>query len=168
MFSIAELNQLSEPDARVALERCCGASRWVQLMVERRPFEDEAALMTAADEAWVRMERKDILEAFQHHPQIGDVASLRQKFASTATWASHEQSGVQAASEHVLEALARGNQAYREKFGYIFIVFATGKSASEMLDLLELRLPNPPEKELPIAAAEQAKITRTRLEKLIR
>lgn len=168
MASLAELNHLSESDAREALERCCGASRWVQGMLARRPFEDEAGLMAAADEVWAGMQRDDILEAFQHHPQIGDVASLRQKFASTAAWASHEQSGVQAASERVLEALAQGNQAYREKFGYIFIVCATGKSAAEMLALLEQRLPNPPEAELSIAAAEQAKITRIRLEKLIR
>jgi OHCU decarboxylase len=106
------------------------------------------------------------LAAFAAHPRIGDVDSLRTKFAHTKTWASGEQAGVDAASEDTLIRLADGNDAYFDRFGYIFIVCATGKSADQMLALLEARLPNDAVTELPIAAAEQRKITQLRLQKL--
>lgn len=161
------LNGWPEREAWAALERCCGARRWVEGMLTRRPFADAAGLFDAAREVWSSMRREDILEAFRHHPKIGDVDSLRKKFATTAAWASGEQAGVREASEAVLRRLADGNQAYEERFGYIFIVCATGKSAAEMLEILEARLPNEAEAELRIAAGEQAKITQIRLEKLL-
>ena len=108
----------------------------------------------------------DWLEAFAAHPRIGDLDALRKKFASTANWCAGEQAGVAAADEAVLTALADGNRAYEARFGYIFIVCATGKSAAEMLAILTARLANDPEVELKVATAEQAKITRLRLEKL--
>jgi len=163
----ARLNSLSDEAAFDALQRCCGATAWAQGMLARRPFTDADQLMQAAEELWAGMTPHDILEAFQHHPRIGDVESLRKKFASTAAWASGEQAGVNQASEAVLQALAEGNRAYEARFGYIFIVCATGKSAAEMLEILQSRLPNPPALELRIAAGEQAKITRIRLEKLL-
>ena len=89
------------------------------------------------------------------------------KFAATAGWASGEQAGAAAASKETLEKLAAGNSAYQEKFGFIFIVCATGKSAAELLAILRARLPNAREAELKTAAAEQAKITKLRLEKLL-
>jgi 2-oxo-4-hydroxy-4-carboxy-5-ureidoimidazoline decarboxylase len=107
------------------------------------------------------------LEAFLHHPKIGSLDALAAKFANTAQWASGEQASVQSASKAVLQALADGNTAYEQKFGYIFIVCATGKSAEEMLALLQARLPNPPKTEIGIAMAEQMKITLIRLEKLL-
>lgn len=162
------LNQLDEAAAKEALAKCCGARRWVERMAALRPFASIDALNEAADRIWWELEPADWLEAFTHHPKIGDRESLRQKFASTAAWASNEQSGTTAASEDVLAALAEGNQAYDRKFGHIFIVCATGKSAQEMLDILQSRLPNDPATELRIAAEEQRKITRLRLEKLIR
>ena len=106
-------------------------------------------------------------EAFAHHPRIGDMASLRARFASTAGWAADEQRGAAQATEETLAALARGNRVYEERFGCIFIVCATGKSAAEMLALLEARLGNDPEHEMRMAADEQMKITRLRLEKLL-
>ncbi|RZK26134.1 MAG: OHCU decarboxylase, partial [Hymenobacter sp.] len=109
----------------------------------------------------------DWREAFTHHPKIGDVSALREKFASTATWAAGEQGAVRQASQSTLEALAAGNEAYAQRFGYIFIVCATGKSAAEMLALLQARLPHEPAQEIKIAMSEQAKITRLRLEKLL-
>jgi 2-oxo-4-hydroxy-4-carboxy-5-ureidoimidazoline decarboxylase len=113
------------------------------------------------------MEKADMLEAFSHHPEIGsDIASLRQRFAATAAWSSAEQAGVAGADDATLEALRDGNVRYREKFGYVFLVCATGKTAAEMLALLRARLAHDPDTELQIAAAEQAKITRLRLEKL--
>jgi 2-oxo-4-hydroxy-4-carboxy-5-ureidoimidazoline decarboxylase len=106
------------------------------------------------------------LEAFTHHPKIGDAKSLAEKFATTKEWASNEQSGVNEASILTLNKLAEGNKAYEEKFGYIFIVCATGKSASEMLSLLESRITNTPEVEIEIAMREQNKITHLRIDKL--
>lgn len=154
------------PDA-LELQRCCGAKRWVQGMLARRPFDSLGALHAAADAVWAEMTRDDYLEAFAHHPQIGEnLAALREKFASTASWATSEQAGTAGANEDTLLALRDGNAAYHARFGYSFIVCATGKSAEEMLSLLRARLGNTPEHELGIAAAEQSKITHLRLEKL--
>lgn len=136
-------------------------------MIERRPFKDAGHLFAVAGETWNNLKPGDWKEAFSHHPKIGDVNALREKFASTATWASGEQSGVSGAADETLKRLAEGNAEYERKFGYIFIVCATGKSAEEMLEMLEMRLKNPEDQELKIAAAEQAKITRIRLEKLL-
>jgi 2-oxo-4-hydroxy-4-carboxy-5-ureidoimidazoline decarboxylase len=167
-LTLNEFNDLPQAQARDALARCCGASRWVEEMLTRRPFDQFDDLLIAADEAFALLEPKDWLDAFAHHPKIGDTASLRAKFASTATWASGEQAGVGAASEDEVEALAQANEAYFQKFGYIFIVNATGKSAGELLQILLARLENDPETELTVAAAEQMKITHIRLHKLIR
>jgi 2-oxo-4-hydroxy-4-carboxy-5-ureidoimidazoline decarboxylase len=160
------LNNLSQDEALAALLRCCGSTRWAEAMSARRPFATKDDAFAAASEIEASLERADWLEAFAAHPRIGDVEALRKKFATTAAWCEGEQAGVQHASDDVLNRLASGNKAYEERFGYIFIVCATGKTAEEMLALLETRLHNDPETELPIAAGEQAKITRLRLEKL--
>lgn len=136
-------------------------------MVARRPFGSDAALFAAADEEWAKVGREDVLEALAHHPRIGaNVDELRKKFASTAAWASTEQAGAAAASEETLHALRDANVRYDARYGHVFVVCATGKSAAEMLAILEARMHNEPDVELRIAAAEQAKITRIRLEKL--
>jgi len=151
-----------------ALERCCGAKHWVTEMVSKVPFPNKETLYTWADEIWEKADKACWLEAFEHHPKIGDVDSLAKKFANTKRWAEGEQSGVQSANKETLKALAKGNTAYEAKFGYIFIICATGKSAEEMLDLLNKRLPNASEDELLIAMKEQQKITRIRLQKLLK
>jgi len=161
------LNALSREDASEALTRCCGAQRWVVGMLARRPFASRAAVFVAAAEVRAKLGPEDYLEAFSHHPEIGaNLDELRQKFAATADLSRAEQGAAVGASEETLIALRRGNQAYRARFGYSFIVCATGKSAQQMLELLEARLPNSADRELEIAAAEQAKITHLRLEKL--
>lgn len=163
------LNEGSTDDARRMLGRCCGATRWVEGMVTHRPFSSTEALLSIADEVWAAMSEADVLEAFEHHPQIGeDLEALREKFSGTLSLSSSEQSGVAAASQATLEALRDGNRAYREHFGFIFIVCASGKSADEMLGLLQTRLANDRATELSIAAGEQAKITRLRLHALAR
>ena len=131
------------------------------------PADDMIELMEDAEEQWWQCTEEDWKEAFSHHPKIGDVESLAKKFASAAQWASGEQSGVNAASKETIEALAESNRLYEEKFGYIFIVCATGKSAEEMLGLLQARLKNNPGAEIQIAADEQSKITKLRIEKLL-
>ena len=161
------INSLDGEEALAALGRCCGSTEWGRGMLERRPYESEEAVLKAADDVWAGLGREDYLEAFSHHPKIGaDIESLRKKFHSTAAWSSGEQAGVSKADEATLRGLAQGNIDYEARCGYIFIVCATGKSAGEMLSMLEARLPNPPDIELAIAAGEQAKITRIRLEKL--
>jgi 2-oxo-4-hydroxy-4-carboxy-5-ureidoimidazoline decarboxylase len=161
------LNQLEGEDLRATLARCCGARRWVEGMTAARPFASEAALYAAAERVWAALGRADYLEAFAQHPRIGeDVAALRARFPRTAGWAQGEQAGVASADEPTLLALAANNGRYFERFGYIFIVCASGKSAAEMADLLAARLENAPDVELAIAAREQARITRLRLEKL--
>ncbi len=167
MSASAYLEGLGEADAVAALMRCCGCRSWAEKTIARRPWEDDETLFAVADEVWAAAAREDVLEALGHHPEIGaDVEKLRAKFASTASWSEGEQSAVSEASESTLHALADGNVAYKKKYGHIFVVCATGKTASEMLALLEARLDNDPTVELAIAAEEQGKITRLRLEKL--
>ncbi|TGE14697.1 2-oxo-4-hydroxy-4-carboxy-5-ureidoimidazoline decarboxylase [Hymenobacter elongatus] len=167
-MTLPELNFLPASARAEALAKCCGATAWVNQMNATFPVADADALFTQAKTMWYGLSQADWREAFTHHPKIGgDVAALREKFASTSTWAEGEQEAVKQASQNVLEALASGNKEYELKFGYIFIVCATGKSAQEMLALLQARLPNPPAQEIHIAMGEQNKITRLRLEKLL-
>lgn len=165
-MAVQVLNDVGEEEARAALLRCCGSVRWAERMAASRPFADMSALNRAAEDVWRSLDREDWLEAFRAHPRIGDMDSLRRKFASTAVWSAAEQSGVAGAADATLLALADGNRRYEERFGYLFVVCATGKGATEMLALLEERLNNDPGDELRSAAAEQEKITRLRLEKL--
>ncbi len=164
--NLHKINALDEAAATKAFRRCCGSRRWVEAMLSKRPFQSADALFEAAEAIWWELSEDDWLEAFTHHPKIGDISSLREKFGNTKAWAEQEQGSVRQADDTVLQALAEGNRAYEEKFGFIFIVCATGKSAEEMLGLLQHRLPNSRESELRIAAAEQLKITCLRLEKL--
>ncbi|HEY7119756.1 MAG TPA: 2-oxo-4-hydroxy-4-carboxy-5-ureidoimidazoline decarboxylase [Tepidisphaeraceae bacterium] len=166
-LTLDAFNHLPPPAATAALSRCCGARRWVEQMVGRRPFGTYDDLLSAADESFANLTREDWLEAFSHHPKIGDLDSLRARFARTADWAAGEQSGASDASDATLRALAEENETYQRRFGYIFIVCATGKSAEQMRELLGRRLANDPEAELETAAAEQMKITHLRLRKLI-
>src|SRR5438132_4055355 len=136
MAKIDTINALPVDGAFDALLRCCGSRRWAALMVSRIPFSSDAAMFAAADEIWLSLGRDDWLEAFAAHPRIGDLDGLRNKFAATADWSAREQSGVSDAGDDILRELADGNRRYEERFGHIFIVCATGKSAAEMLDIL--------------------------------
>jgi 2-oxo-4-hydroxy-4-carboxy-5-ureidoimidazoline decarboxylase len=157
------LDAASEDDARAWLTTCCGSARWVERMLAHRPFGSDEQLHAMARQEWFALTPDDWREAFRHHPKIGDRESLRTRFPRTAELSAGEQRGVAAASDDTLDALAEGNRAYEEKFGYIFIVCATGRSADEMLAMLRERLNNDPHEELLIAAGEQAKITELRL-----
>jgi len=166
-MSIEELNNLSTDQAREEFFKCCGSSAWAQQMANKKPFKNKEELIKTSDYIWANCSTQDGLEAFTHHPKIGDLKSLEKKFASTKEWAGGEQSGVNTATHDTLVALARGNETYEKKFGFIFIVCATGKTAEEMLDLLNNRLKNDVETEIKIAMNEQNKITHLRLEKLV-
>ena len=167
-MTLTELNKLSQPALNEALSKCCGSSAWVENMAAIFPVADAETLIIQAKTQWNKLSEADWREAFTHHPKIGaNVHALREKVASTSTWAEGEQATLKQASQETLEALAAGNAEYEKKFGYIFIVCATGKTAREMLALLQVRLPNKPEDEILVAMVEQDKITRIRLEKLL-
>jgi OHCU decarboxylase len=163
--NLDEFNALPAARAEQTLLDCCGSTHWASRMAARRPFASLNNLCDAEDSTWQNLEPADWLQAFGRHPQIGEKAATGSE--SSRRWAEGEQTGARIAAENVKASLARGNHTYREKFGYIFIVCATGKSAEEMLALLEQRLQNDSAHELNIAAEQQRLITRLRLEKLL-
>lgn len=167
MLLCDHLNSLDESALRAELTKCCAARGWVDGVTLGRPYFTDEAVLRLATDVWDGLGAEDWLEAFSAHPRIGDVDSLRAKFANTRNWAGNEQAGVSSATEQTLEDLAKLNHEYAERFGYIFIICATGKSADEMLMSLRSRLPNDPETEIKVAAAEQMKITILRLRKLV-
>lgn len=161
-MTIKAFNKLSKEEKAKQLLSCCGSSGWVAQMMKQFPFAKENDLVNAATDAWYNQcESFDWLESFTHHPKIGDVKSLTKKFAGK------EQASVAAATKKTITALANANKEYEAKFGFIFIVYATGKSATEMLRLMEDRLSNSIGEELHIAMGEQMKITILRFQKLI-
>ena len=162
-----ELNHAAKETAKTRFLDCCGSQNWAQKMTEARPFADVAALIKQAKQIWLNLEAQDWLEAFSAHPKIGARKAAPKQQAQSAEWSRGEQSGASAAADSVLDALAEANRLYEEKFGFIFIVCATGKSAAEMLDFCRRRLSNDANSELRIAADEQRKITEIRLKKLL-
>lgn len=161
-MTLSDLNKLSKDEASKLLFSCCGSVKWRDELMKVFPFDTEAALVAKAEELWYNNCREaEWLESFTHHPKIGDVKSLAEKFAGK------EQAAVGTAGKEVIEALAKANTDYENKFGFIFIVCATGKSAEEMLRLMNDRLKNSREEELGIAMGEQHKITVIRFKKLI-
>ncbi len=168
---IARLNALSSEEAQAELLKCCGSTNWARRMAQQRPFPSGGdamrRLLDSADRVWWDLGREDWLEAFTRHPRIGEKAAAKDASAETRRWSEEEQSGTRSAREQVLAALAKANRAYEQRFGYVFIVCATGKSSEEMLALLQQRLQNDPAAELRIAAEEQRRITHLRLQKLL-
>lgn len=164
MPDLAALNALDDSAAAAELTRCCGARRWVDEMLAARPFRTESELFEAATRVWESLAPEDWLQAFAHHPRIGDATAAR---AQTQQWSRQEQAGMDAASESVRIELARGNVEYEQRFGFIFLIAASGKSASEMLAALQERLTHDRDTEVRVAAREHARITRLRLEKLL-
>lgn len=162
-----ELNQAAKETAETAFLNCCGSQTWARKMVEARPFNDVAALINQAERIWRNLDAQDWLEAFAAHPKIGAKKAASKQQRQSAEWSKSEQSGTQTADELILEELARANSLYERKFGYIFIVCATGKTAEEMLALCQARLKNSDVREIQIAADEQKKITEIRLKKLL-
>jgi OHCU decarboxylase len=166
-----DLHALDAGAAARELRRCCGSSRWAALMAAARPFASVEAAAVAADVIWSALDQADWLEAFAAHPRIGAGEAGGSAKASTERptpddWSAQEQSRVADAAGDVRERLAQRNRDYEARFGYIFIVCATGRSAAEMLQMLERRLRHDPDAEIRVAASEQRKIMRLRLLKL--
>jgi OHCU decarboxylase len=166
-LTLAELNALSADRAAELLTACCGSTRWVSAMVARRPFASFEAMLDTADAAWRQLEDRDWLEAFTHHPRIGEHKSAAPQAEGAARWSAGEQAKVSSATVAARDDLALMNREYEERFGYIYIVCATGKSADELLAIARSRLHNDPATELRTAAEEQRQITNLRLRKLI-
>jgi 2-oxo-4-hydroxy-4-carboxy-5-ureidoimidazoline decarboxylase len=156
------------PDAAATqILPCCGSMAWARKMAARRPLQDEAALMAASDEVWRNLNESDWVEAFNSHPRIGEPSAPDPSVqrSSSLAWAMREQKEVANARGAVKMALAEGNREYENKFGRIFIVCATGKSAADLLEILRRRLRNDARTELQEAAEQQRQITRIRLRK---
>lgn len=161
------LNALPTDDFRAALLDCCGSRQWTEGVLQARPFGDRAQLHAAADSAFAQLGPDDWLEAFRAHPPIGGKHSANPQSARAGHWSQREQAGMAAAPAAVSAAMAEANHQYVRRFGYVFIICASGKTAEEMLIAIQERLRNDPEKELRVAASEQQEITRLRLEKLL-
>ena len=158
-IKLTDFNHHSKSEAAEALLTCCGSRVWAARMADSRPFSTCQQMGEKAGRIWLSLAAEDWREAFAHHPRIGET-NLRAK------WAADEQKGTRTATEEVLRALADGNRDYEARFGHVFLICATGKSAPEMLAALQSRMSNSAEKELQVAAGEQLKITHLRLEKL--
>ena len=163
----AELNHASQAAAESVLLSCCGSRRWTQKMAQARPFVDSSELLKQAAQIWQNLEAQDWLEAFAAHPKIGAKKAIPHQTAQSAEWSQGEQSGTQTAADSVRVELEKANRLYENKFGFIFIICATGKRAEEMLEICRQRLNNNTETEIHIAAEEQRKITEIRLKKLL-
>jgi OHCU decarboxylase len=166
-MTLDELNRLPPKRAEAEFLKCCGSRRWAQAITQARPFQDVSDLWKKADEICSSLSEEDWLEAFRAHPQIGEQRAAANQSERAQRWSAQEQSGVQDAPSANKAALAEGNREYECRFGFIFIVCATGKSSEEILGLLQSRLRNNRAVELLMAAEEQRKITKLRLEKLL-
>jgi OHCU decarboxylase len=162
-----DLNTIPPARATELFTACCGSSRWVSQMVARRPFKSLDAVLEAADEIWKSLPKSDWHEAFAHHPRIGESASAVAQSDRGREWSASEQSAVMRASESIRLAQRDMNAQYERRFGYIYIVCATGKTPNEMFAIARGRLSNDPATEMKVAAEEQRKIMRLRLEKLL-
>ena len=165
-MDLEQLNSMPHDEAVKALLQCCGSKRWAEQVETSRPYASLAALISKANDIWWSLQSDDWLEAFRSHPKIGEKKPAAPVSDQSRQWSRQEQAGVATASRETVDALAALNWAYEQKFGFIFIICATGKTPDEMLESLKKRLENDSETELPIAAAEQSKITELRLKKL--
>jgi OHCU decarboxylase len=161
------LNELTSELAEAELLKCCGSTRWAQCMAASRPFHSIAELLTKADSVWWSLGEEDWLEAFRAHPKIGEKKAAATQSTQAQNWSADEQSGTLGAAADTMRALANGNLEYERRFGFIYIVCATGKFSEEMLTILKERLENDSQTEFRNAPEEHRKITRLRLEKLL-
>ena len=158
-------NGLCSDEAAREILACCGSSNWAQRMAAQRPISDEIALLTTCDETWEILAESDWQEAIHSHPRIGERKATTDAPARSAAWSEKEQRKVSAASEDVKNAIAEGNRAYEGRFDRVFIVCAAGKSAPEILEILQKRLRNDPITEIHETAEQLRQITHLRLKK---
>lgn len=165
---LERLNVLSAAEAEAELLKCCGSTLWARRVADARPFGNLEELLASADHVWWSLDEEDWLEAFSRHPRIGEQEPERAQAATAEErWSGEEQQGVRSAAEAIRRELVQANHEYAQKFGYIYIVCATGKTADQMLAILRERLRNAPDREIRVAAEEQRRITHLRLKKLL-
>jgi OHCU decarboxylase len=164
-MDFAEWNATAVGEAEAALLACCGSARWARVLVERRPYASAEALMVDAEAVWFEMPESEWLAAFACHPRIGERKAEAATSVQFADWSGREQSAAQATLEAVATALVEGNRAYEAKFGFLYIVFASGRTAPELLAILEERLEHDRPTELREAARQQWEIARLRMGK---
>ncbi len=165
--NLALLNGLSPQEARAAFLDCCGSTAWADEMVNSRPFPMLDDLFETAEKSWFALGPADWLEAYAAHPKIGSKKPAASQGTQAAAWSAGEQAGTRQAADKTKRELEELNHLYETKFGFIFIVCASGKTAEEMLAICRARLKNSLETELKLAAIEQQKITEIRLGKLL-
>lgn len=158
---------MSPSEAAAELLKCCGSRAWAEQTAAARPFRSLDELIASSERIWWSLKPGDWLEAFHSHPKIGEKKAAAPTTAKAQQWSEDEQSGIRNSAQQTIDDLAQLNREYEQKFGYIFIVCASGKSSEEMLAILRERLSNNLHEELRNAAAEQAKITELRLRKLV-
>jgi 2-oxo-4-hydroxy-4-carboxy-5-ureidoimidazoline decarboxylase len=164
---LARWNALPREEAAREILPCCGSEAWAAGMASKRPMQDELSLLETSDAIWRGLGESDWLQAFRSHPRIGESRTEANSVAQSWAWSEQEQQQAAAADEAMKLALKWGNREYEQKFGRIFIVCATGKSAGEILEILRRRLHNDGATELQQAAEEQRQIMRSRLTKWI-
>ncbi len=163
--SLTRWNRMGREEAVQSILPCCGAREWANALATRRPFENAASLLETSREIWLKLEAADWLEAFRSHPRIGEPQSPEPVSEKSQEWSAEEQRQVVEGDEAVKLALEQGNREYEKRFGRIFIVCATGKSPSAILEILQRRLQNDEATELQESAKEQQQITQIRLKK---
>jgi OHCU decarboxylase len=158
---------MSVEEAGELLKECCGSTRWVSMMLARRPFRFRDSVFFAADLFYKSLTLRDRMEAFAHHPKIGEKTAAKPQGERAAEWSAKEQSGMDVVEAELRKEIAEVNREYEDRFGYIYIVSAAGKTAAELLTIAKDRLRNSPEVEIRVASEEQQKIMHLRLEKLL-
>jgi OHCU decarboxylase len=165
---LSRWNRLPIDEAMPTILPCCGSKAWALGMAARRPLADESALLAASNETWPNLAPSDWMEAFRSHPRIGESRPAQPQTAQSVEWSAQEQRDVEETDAALKMALAEANREYERRFNRIFIVCATGKSATQILEIIGLRLNNDPETELREAAEQQRQITEIRLRKWLK
>ena len=163
-MDLAGLNRAAPETAVTALLACCASDAWAAALTARRPFADEDELLTAASDTWWTLGEEDWLQAFAAHPRIGEASDGDDRHSA---WSRSEQAATAGADATVLGALAACNRDYEARFGHVYLVAASGRSATQLLEQCQSRLDHDPDEEFLIAAGEQATITEMRLRKLL-
>jgi 2-oxo-4-hydroxy-4-carboxy-5-ureidoimidazoline decarboxylase len=161
---LARFNGLPAAAAEAELLACCGSARWVRGMLAGRPYPDRQALVAAGEAAIAGLQWADIIAALSAHPRIGEAAAGPDR---AATWSRAEQAGVAHSEASTRDELALANQAYEDRFGHIFLIFASGRTDAELLDAARARLANDPSTERRVVREELRKITALRLRRLV-
>jgi OHCU decarboxylase len=164
---VARLNRLSPDEAYAELLKCCGSTRWAREVAALKPFWDVTQAVIIGHRVWTELREEDWLEAFRAHPKIGETKAKAAVTEQERRWSEGEQARARDASDETRDALAEANREYEERFGFIFIICASGRTAEEILAALRERARNGRDAELRAAAAEQWNITELRLRKFL-